>query len=45
VGRIDALQNLDLHHQASRDKIHLITILKAWAAGFWAVVYQRLSQL
>ncbi len=43
VGRVDTFKYLGLHFHASGDISHLITPLKAKAAGSWAVVQQRHS--
>ncbi len=45
VRRVDTFKYLGLHFHASGDISHLITPLKAKAAGSWAVVQQRHSQL
>jgi hypothetical protein len=45
VGRVDTFKYLGLHFHASGDISHIITPLKAKAAGSWAVVQQRHSQL
>ncbi len=42
---VDAFKYLGLHFHASGDISHIITPLKAKAAGSWAVVQQRHSQL
>jgi len=45
VERVDTFKYLGLHFHASGDISHLITPFKAKAAGSWAVVQQRHSQL
>ncbi len=43
--RVDTFRYLGLHFHASGNASHLITPPKAKAAGSWAVVQQRHSQL